>query len=750
MTRFLVENLVSHPDGSSPKGINTRSLSLDIAATGVAHWLVTHDSGFNPKSITDPAPTPAGSSWTSGDPTGKQNYTLPDSVVEGAVTTLYLWVAVTGGKFKQGATATESNDGNAFTLDTTGPTLTAVAIPAPSDLLVGKTDASFNLTVSGTDTYTKYEYCFGQGCSVFQTLSGVTDATSISVDESASLLAGLNYVSFRLSDWLGNTSGVVSESFTLTDCIAGDTVTDSTPVFQHGSRTRTCDSSGSWEADWVVACDDDYHENTATKECESDSRACPDDEAHFLPSGATAGTQSWSSEGSWEACVATTCVVATHSFHSGVCYAKSQSCDFKVSVDGSNVKAGKGQQAYTSGSPGDYEDCQATSCLSGWVLENSACRAPAQGKYVDDGSQEQDCSTTGFLSLPSDGGDSFITPTGGMTKEQACDFTCTSGNTRINIAGSTRECKVGGPGTYELDDSGTQNCWADGSTITAELDTRGATAWAMNQADVKAAENCQVAGCKAANQALNAGETKCTDLTSGQYKNPRDHTEAPCGTIAHAGSGASWAADQSGVTSADACKIACATDAGNHLGADTTGADATCEQQCSPTHAPADSGRKAWISGNWSTTCKPTVCNAGYDDHAGNDTCEKTEAGFYASGSDRKDRQQCTVRYIDKKAKPASQNAVWSLAESTPLAVSAHTCRWDCKRGYEENLQGTDCVLKVPRVIAFGIGNAKNIGNGRWGVKTRQLNLQVAETHVSYYYVTHESTFNPSLGAKKR
>ena len=203
------------------------------------------------------------------------------------------------------------------------------------------------------------------------------------------------------------------------------------------------------------------------------------------------------------------------------------------------------------------------------------------------------------------------------------------------------------------------------------------------------------------------------------------------------------------MTSADACKIACATDAGNHLGSDTTGVDATCEQQCSPTNAPADSGRKAWISGNWSTTCKPTVCNAGYDDHDGNDTCEKTEAGFYASGSDRKDRQQCTVRYIDKKAKPASQNAVWSLAESTPLAVSAHTCRWDCKRGYEENLQGTDCVLKVPRVIAFGIGNAKNIGNGRWGVKTRQLNLQVAETHVSYYYVTHESTFNPSLGAKK-
>ena len=444
--------------------------------------------------------------------------------------TLYLWVAGTGGTVKQGATATESNDGNAFTLDMTGPTLTAVAIPAPSDLLVGKTDASFNLTVSGTDTYTKYEYCFGQGCSVFQTLSGVTDATSISVDESASLLAGLNYVSFRLSDWLGNTSVVVSESFTLTDCIAGDTVTekgDSTPVFQHGSRTRTCDS-GSWKADWVVACADDYHENTATKECESDSRTCPDDEAHFLPSGATAGTQSWSKgESSWEACVATTCDAATHSFHSGVCYAKSQSCDFMVSVDGSNVKAGKGQQTYTSGSAGDYEDCQATSCLSGWVLDGSACRAPVQGKYVDDGSQEQDCITTGSLPLPSDGGDSFITPTGGMTKEQACDFTCTSGNTRINIAGSTRECKAGGPGTY---DSGTQNCWADSSSSAAELDTREATAWAMSQAaEVTAAANCQVAGCKAANQALNAGKTKCADLTSGQYKNPSDHTVALCG-----------------------------------------------------------------------------------------------------------------------------------------------------------------------------------------------------------------------------
>ena len=380
-----------------------------------------------------------------------------------------------------------------------------------------------------------------------------------------------------------------------------------------------------------------------------------------------------------------------------------------------------------------------------WIV--NACRAPAQGKYVDDGSQEQDCITTGFLLLPSDGGGSFITPTGGMTKEQACDFTCTSGNTRINIAGSTRECKAGGPGTY-VSGSETQNCWAASSTITAELDTRGATAWAMSQAaEVTAAENCQVAGCKAANQALNAGKTKCADLTSGQYKSPSDHTVALCGTIAHAGSGASWATDQSGVTSADACKIACATDAGNHLGSDTTGTDATCEQQCSPTNAPADSGRKAWSSSdtNWSTTCKPTVCDAGYDDHDGNDTCEKTEAGFYASGSDRKDSQQCTVRYIDKKAKPASQNAVWSLAESTPLAVSAHTCRWDCKRGYEENLQGTDCV-KEEEITTFNIKGLASHPDGisPKGSGSRTLVLEIVATGVTHWHVTPDASFTPN------
>ena len=99
ITTFNIKGLASHPDGISPKGSGSRTLVLEIVATGVTHWHVTPDASFTPNSITDPASV----SWNQSDPTGDQDYTLADSVSEGSVT-LYLWIAGGTGVVKRAVT----------------------------------------------------------------------------------------------------------------------------------------------------------------------------------------------------------------------------------------------------------------------------------------------------------------------------------------------------------------------------------------------------------------------------------------------------------------------------------------------------------------------------------------------------------------------------------------------------------------------------------------------------------------------
>ena len=164
-----------------------------------------------------------------------------------------------------------------------------------------------------------------------------------------------------------------------------------------------------------------------------------------------------------------------------------------------------------------------------------------------------------------------------------------------------------------------------------------------------------------------------------------------------AGSG-NWVASQAGVTGQSDCEIQCGN---GYQSADSsaTGSTAECEQECSlgstPNfgYAPENSGRIAWDSskqpnGGWSATCTTVVCNEGYDDNDDDNTCEKTEAGYYSAGQNRKTRTQCTLDGNTNQTKP-KDDASW---QGTGL-VSAVACRWTCNSGHHISSDSTSCTI---------------------------------------------------------
>ena len=148
------------------------------------------------------------------------------------------------------------------------------------------------------------------------------------------------------------------------------------------------------------------------------------------------------------------------------------------------------------------------------------------------------------------------------------------------------------------------------------------------------------------------------------------------------------------------CKIECGN--GYHparLGSRHRSTIAECEQECSlgstPNfgYAPENSGRIAWDSskqpnGGWSATCTTVVCNEGYDDNDDDNTCEKTEAGYYSAGQNRKTRTQCTLDGNTNQAKP-KDDASW---QGTGL-VNAVACRWTCNSGHHISSDSTSCTI---------------------------------------------------------
>ena len=150
-------------------------------------------------------------------------------------------------------------------------------------------------------------------------------------------------------------------------------------------------------------------------------------------------------------------------------------------------------------------------------------------------------------------------------------------------------------------------------------------------------------------------------------------------------------------------------------------------------------------NGGWGTTCEVMVCNAGYDDEVTRHTCQKTIAGHYAEGNNRRTRQQCTVNGSNKGL--PSQHASWSTATGLTLASQ---CDWVCHDGYTKDSDGENCVLKVPSVASVTITNLKSIDGGKEGTKGRQLQVSISATNVSHYYLTHiapgtgPGTFTPT------
>ena len=160
-----------------------------------------------------------------------------------------------------------------------------------------------------------------------------------------------------------------------------------------------------------------------------------------------------------------------------------------------------------------------------------SCRAPGQGHYAD-GGVEKDCTPTTIT----DG--TYITPSGGETQAQACEFTCVGGKVK-NAA--DRQCDDAGEGVYVVN-SIDHNCWADDNDANtdskaesaAELSSRDGTAWAASQSGVIKAPDCKLASCVeghifnntktncspcTGSTVTNQGQTACVAPTLGHYSN---------------------------------------------------------------------------------------------------------------------------------------------------------------------------------------------------------------------------------------
>lgn len=98
------------------------------------------------------------------------------------------------------------------------------------------------------------------------------------------------------------------------------TVTPTNSSLTNGSQTRTC-AVGATTGTEVVTCNATYHVEGTTlsnQNCFANVKACSS-----LPTGTTAGTQTWDGTSAYGSCVATTCA-ANYTLSSGVCYSNSE------------------------------------------------------------------------------------------------------------------------------------------------------------------------------------------------------------------------------------------------------------------------------------------------------------------------------------------------------------------------------------------------------------------------------------------
>ena len=392
-------------------------------------------------------------------------------------------------------------------------------------------------------------------------------------------------------------------------------------------------------------------------------------------------------------------------------------------------------------------------CDSGYKEQDDggtiSCVGPSvAGKYIDGSGAEEDCDA-----VTGTGTHTFVDPVGGRSKTDSCDFTCESGKQKVNSDG-TRVCSDAQVKHFVDADGEAHDCAKDNAGE-ARNAPAGATGWANSQAGVLKRDDCKIAGCTANDKVLDVAETACENLPQNSYKDTTTQKAVPCGNV-HASvtaAGGAWAASQDGVSSVGNCKVECGSNVNFDATGDTTGTDAQCEKKCSLGNsgadfgnAPENSGRKVWDSNAWSATCKPTVCDAGYDyfdvNNATGDACTKTIAGYWSAAND-KDRTDC-------KNKPSNDASSEWLVASDGLANEVDDCNWSCKTGYKENGesgQDLDCVPEVPTVTSVTVSDLVDIGNSKNGTKDKDLTVAiVGASKVSHYYLTHvvPSTFTPT------
>ena len=266
--------------------------------------------------------------------------------------------------------------------------------------------------------------------------------------------------------------------------------------------------------------------------------------------------------------------------------------------------------------------------------------------------------------------------------------------------GINRTCSNSTPGIFVQSGTPT-NCWPTTNNLVSssaeELTHRGGgLGWVNPQpVGVTQASECQLTGCTANGKVLNVAKTQCVNLPDRHYKDSVTQQAVSCGTVhasVSAGSG-DWVANQAGVTGQGDCEIQCGN---GYQPADSsaTGSTAECEQECSlgstPDfgHAPENSGRFAWdsLTSTFSSVCRVEVCNAGYDDDDDDNTCEKTDAGYYSAGND-KTRTPCGTDGTTSQPIPGG-DATW---QGTGL-VNAGACRWSCDSGQHISSDSTSCT----------------------------------------------------------
>ena len=199
------------------------------------------------------------------------------------------------------------------------------------------------------------------------------------------------------------------------------------------------------------------------------------------------------------------------------CHKTSEDCDIMVKISDTDTKIGRGTKTYQAAS-NDYTACgSATDCEEGYVNDSGNCRAPVQQPVQNGKNQYADNANSDAETVCPKG----IPSTGTWV-------TLVGGMTQAEACDFTcptgdvrdvtnRTCTPVNRGQY-VDSGGNsvKNC-NDGATDTDAWTAREANAWAEDQSGVGSAEACKVE-CLAPKVWTSSAQIACIALGTGQYE----------------------------------------------------------------------------------------------------------------------------------------------------------------------------------------------------------------------------------------